>query len=190
MFSWSNGSGIPRAASLLIAGLVLAVWPGTGHAQSAAPVIRVDSELHPTFSVFHDPDGDVSVKEFAFFHNVVVHRDTLMTPDSVITTVRVRDLFHLIYQRSGGLHIAERTFGHAWSADLLHWTVDTLAFATDTTWWNRRHVWSPSLVEANDRTYLFYTGVDDQEDQRIGYVSTAVLDTSNTVWDSPRVKVW
>jgi hypothetical protein len=72
----------------------------------------------------------------------------------------------------------------------VHWVVDTLAFAVDTTWWNRQHVWSPSIIEANGRTYMFYAGVDDQEDQRIGYVSTAVLDTSNTVWDSPRVMVW
>ena len=176
--------------SLLIACLALAGWPGAGRGQGTTAVIRVDSELHPTYSVYRDPDGDVSVKEFAFFHNVVTHRDSIFTPDGVITVVRLRDLFHFIYQRSGGLHISERTFGHAWSADLLHWAVDTLAFAVDTTWWNRHHVWSPSLVEANDRTYLFYTGVDDHEDQRIGYVSTAVLDTSNTVWDPPRVMVW
>jgi hypothetical protein len=37
---------------------------------------------------------------------------------------------------------------------------------------------------------MFYTGVDDQQDQRLGVVSTAVLDTSNTVWDSPRVMIW
>ena len=37
---------------------------------------------------------------------------------------------------------------------------------------------------------MFYTGVDDQDDQRLGYVSAAVLDTTNTVWDSPRNMIW
>lgn len=151
-------------------------------------MIHTNAELHPTFSVFHDPDGDVSVKEFAFFHNAIAHPETTVTPEGDRTIqIRLRELYHLIYQRSGGQHIAERTFGHAWSSDLLHWAVDTLAFATDTTWWNRQHVWSPSLVESGNRTYLFYTGVDAQEDQRIGYASTAALDTTNTVWDPVRV---
>jgi hypothetical protein len=165
-----------NTSTRLLACLALAAWPGTVHGndQAVSSLFHVTSELHPTYSVYYDPDPDVAVKEFAFFHDVV----------------RQRDLFHLIYQRSGGLHSAERTFGHAWSGDLLHWVVDTLAFAVDPTWWNRRNVWSPSLIEWNGRTYMFYTGVDDQEDQRIGYVSTAVLDTSNTVWDSPRVMVW
>jgi hypothetical protein len=179
-----------KTAALLLGCLALACWPDVGRGQDTTPPFLVNSEIHPTYWVFRDPDGDVSMKEFAFFRNVVPHADTTVTPDSVIITVRLRELFHLVYQRSGGLHIAERTFGHAWSPDLAHWAVDTLAFAVDTTWWNRHHVWSPSLVETNGRTFMFYTGVDDQEDQRIGYVSTAVLDTSNTVWDSPRVMVW
>ena len=166
----------------------LALAPTSARGDGA--LFNVSSEIHPTYSVFHDPDGDVSVKEFAFFRNVITHFDTLSTPDTTVITVRLRDLFHLVYQRSSGLHAAERTLGHAWSPDLLHWVVDTLAFAVDTTWWNREHVWSPSLVEANGRTYMFYTGVDEQQDQRIGYASTAVLDTTNTVWDSPRVMVW
>jgi len=177
-----------RPAALLLGCLALAGWPDASPGQETP--FHVNAEIHPTYWVFHDPDGDVSVKEFAFFRNVVAHADTTVTPDSVIIEVRLRELFHLVYQRSGGLHILERTFGHAWSPDLVHWAVDTLAFAVDETWWNTQHVWSPSLVETNGRTYMFYTGVDDQNDQRIGYVSTAVLDTSNTVWDSPRVMVW
>jgi len=179
-----------RAASALLASLVVAGSPGVVRGQGGEPVFHVNSEIHPTYSVFHDPDPSVSVKEFAFFHNLVSHLDTLITPDTTIVTLQSRQLFHFIYQRSGGAHIAETSFGHAWSPDLLHWAVDTLAFAVDSTWWNRHHVWAPSLIEANGRTYLFYTGVDEHEDQRIGYVSTALLDTSNTLWDSPRVMVW
>jgi hypothetical protein len=120
----------------------------------------------------------------------VTHYDTLFLPDTMIITPRLRQLYHLIYQRTGAAHNLETSFGHAWSADMRRWIVDTLAFAVDTTRWNRAHVWAPSLIETNGRTYLFYTGVDAQQDQRIGYVSTAVLDTSNTEWDSPRVMVW
>lgn len=180
-----------RLALALVLALASASGPHILRAQDARPVYFVTADVHPSFSVFHDPDGDVSVKEFAFFHNVVVNTDTVVVaPEDTQIVMRLRDLVHLVYQRSGGLHAAERTFGHAWSADLLHWTVDTLAFAVDSTWWNRKHVWSPSLVGASGRTYLFYTGVDEQDDQRIGYVSTAVLDTSNTVWDPARVMVW
>jgi sucrose-6-phosphate hydrolase SacC (GH32 family) len=171
--------------------IVALAWCGDrAYAQDGGNVLNTVVEVHPTFSVFHDPDGDVSVKEFAFLRNVVSYPETTVTEDSISIQMRLRELYHLVYQRSGGLHILERTFGHAWSADLVHWSVDTLAFAVDTTWWNRKHVWSPSLVESGGRTYMFYTGVDEQDDQRIGYASTAMLDTTNTVWDPARVLAW
>src|SRR5206468_2642303 len=85
---------------------------------------------------------------------------------------------------------AETTFGHAWSQDLIHWAVDTLAFAVDSTAWNVQHVWSPSIVRHGSKHYLFYTGVDAHDDQRIGYASTDLLDTTDTVWDPARVMVW
>jgi hypothetical protein len=144
---------------------------------------HVNSVPHPSYSVYFDPFGDVNCKEFAFFHNVVPD------PDTTGGRRALRDLFHLVYQRSGGHQASETRFGHAWSADLKSWTVDTAAFAVDTTWWNTDHVWSPSLIELGGRTYMFYTGVDAHGDQRIGYASTAVLDTSDTVWDPQRVMV-
>src|SRR5262249_32607283 len=149
-----GGGPVPgaRIACLTcLACLALATWSAKGRADG--PLFQIDSEIHPTYSVFHDPDADVSLKEFAFFRNVVIHVDTTGTGDSLVIVGHPRELIHLVYQRSGGLHSAETTFGHAWSPDLLHWTVDTLAFARDTTWWNRLHVWSPSLIEANGRTY-------------------------------------
>jgi sucrose-6-phosphate hydrolase SacC (GH32 family) len=98
-------------------------------------------------------------------------------------------LFHLIYQRSGASQAAEKMFGHAWSADLRRWTVDTLAFTVDTTAWNEAHVWSPNLLHHDGRDYLFYTGVDRNGDQSIGYVSAPILDTTNTEWDVTRTQV-
>jgi hypothetical protein len=135
----------------------------------------------PSFLQFLDPDPHVVCKEFAFFYNTV--------PDSTAGSSGTRGLFHLVYQRSGGPQAAETTFGHAWSTDLRNWTVDTLAFSVDATPWNAQHVWSPSLVHHGSRDYLFYTGVDAASDQRIGYASTALLDTTDTVWDPARVMV-
>jgi len=68
--------------------------------------------------------------------------------------------------------------------------VDTAAFSVDTTAWNTLHVWAPSLVEHQGKVYLFYAGVDATEDQSIGYATTSLLDTTNTVWDPERVQVW
>ena len=177
-------------AVAMVAMLALATGAAFVRADSSDPVYPVNAEVGPNFWLFHDPDHNVSTKEFTWFHNVVTHYDTLALPDTTIITPHLRQLFHLVYQRAGGTHAAENTFAHAWSEDMLRWTVDTLAFATDTTWWNRRHVWAPSLIEANGRVYMFYTGVDLQNDQRIGYATTSVLDTSNTEWDSTRVMVW
>src|SRR5262245_7443183 len=111
----------PRTALALLlpVALALAAMPRLARAQ-ARPIFQLAAVLRPTFSWFHDPDGDVSVKEFAFFHNVVTHFDTTSTPDTTFIVPSVRQLFHIIYQRSGGLHIAERTLGHAWSPDLVH----------------------------------------------------------------------
>lgn len=178
------------AAAAALSCLALGLCAALVHGDSTDPVYRIEAELHPSYSVFHDTDGNVSTKEFTWIQNVVTHYDTLFLPDTTIVTPNLRQMFHLIYQRAANAHGFETTFGHAWSSDMQHWVVDTLAFQVDTTWWNRRHVWAPSVVEANGRTYLFYTGVDALNDQRIGYVSTAVLDTSNTEWDSPRTMVW
>jgi len=145
------------------------------------PVIRRNALAFPGSLLFLDPDPYVSTKEFTLFHNLV--------PAPGLGPGAGRELFHLVYQRSGGPQASERTFGHAWSSDLLRWSVDTLAFTTDTTAWNAAHVWSPSLVHHEGRDYLFYTGVDEHEDQSIGFAVTELLDTTNTVWELERVQV-
>ena len=96
-------------------------------AARANPVFRTRSVVHPTYSVFYDPIGDVNCKEFALFFNVVPD------PDTSLGSGRLRELFHIVYQRSGGLQASETRFGHAWSPDLLNWAVDTAAFTVDTT---------------------------------------------------------
>lgn len=148
---------------------------------TSRPVIAVEALQFPSYTMFLDPSINVATKEFALYYNGV--------PDTNIGPGAVRGMFHLIYQRSGGPQSGEIMFGHGWTQDLIHWVVDTLAFTIDDTPWNAGHVWSPSIVHLNGKDYLFYTGVDANGDQRIGFASTDMLDTSNTVWDPERVMV-
>jgi glycosyl hydrolase family 32 len=144
--------------------------------------IPVDVRVGLHFVIFLDPSPNVLTKEFALFFNTV--------PDTVGNPGGLRDLFHLMYQRTAGAQVQEQTFAHAWSPDLYHWVVDTAAFSVDTTAWNALHVWAPSLVQHEGKVYMFYAGVDATEDQSIGYATTSLLDTTNTVWDPERVQVW
>ena len=155
---------------------------GSASADTTPSEIPVDVLIGIHFIQFLDPDPNVYTKEFAFFYNSV--------PDTLDNPGGRRDLFHLIYQRSGGPQSQETTFGHAWSGDLFHWVVDTVAFSADTTAWNVRHVWAPSLIEHEGKVYMFYAGVDANNDQSIGYTTTSLLDTTDTVWDPERVQVW
>lgn len=147
-----------------------------------AAVVETESIEASSFSLFTDPDTHVVTKDFAFVFNRV------LDPNS--SPPKWRQLFHLVYQRSGGPQGGETHFGHAWSQDLSTWKVDTNAFAVDTTPWNSQHVWAPSIVQHGPSWLMFYTGVDASDDQRIGYVSAASLDTTNTAWSSARTKVW
>ena len=175
-----------RAAALPVV-LALAVV-ACGVALASDPPPEPHSEMHmqalyfSSYFEFLDPDPYVVTKEFAFFHNTV--------PDTVGGRHDLRDLFHLIYQRSVGPQAGETMFGHAWSGDLFHWVVDTAAFTVDATAWNSTHVWAPSLIEHEGKVYMFYCGVDQANDQSIGYASTSLLDTTDTVWDPERVRVW
>lgn len=156
--------------------------PGAGDTPRKHFIVHEDVRQYVSFSLFLDPDPFVITKEFALFYNTV--------PDPARGPGRVRGLFHIIYQRSAGPQQGETMFGHAWSTDLKSWAVDTMAFTIDATAWNAAHVWSPSLVHHGSRDYLFYTGVDSLGDQRIGYASTGLLDTTDTYWDPARTMVW
>jgi hypothetical protein len=166
-------------ALMVIVASIAAAYDPPPPPHSEIPVDLLEG-LH--FGLVVDPDPNVVSKEFTLFFNVV--------PDTTFDRGGERDLIHLIYQRSGGPQQAERMFAHAWSEDMHHWVVDTAAFSVDTTAWNAVHVWAPSLVAHEGKVYLFYVGVDANEDQSIGYVRTSLLDTTNTVWEPERVQVW
>lgn len=137
-----------------------------------APVtIRGNSWLVPTDS------AGVSPKDFAFVYNTV----------PTATPGVWRGLYHLIYIRrlpNGD----EFTLGHAWSSDLQNWTSDRYAFTTGGLGkWDELHVWAPSIVQNGNLYQMFYTGVDGANNQRIGRVTTPLLDTTNTVWSDRKL---
>ena len=182
----SSDSTIEARADLpvLLPDAVLEVTSADGSvATSAMPSaqVPVTSLSLPNYTLFLDPDTLVSTKDFAFFYNRVP------APPG---QTGWRSLFHLMYIRTGGPEAAETKFGHAWSWDLTHWNVDKQAFTTDATPWNSLHVWAPSIIQRGDKYQMFYTGVDAQNDQRIGVVSTAKLDTTNIPWSSQRTMIW
>jgi len=131
---------------------------------------------------YFDPDPNVYPKDFAFYYAIAPNP--------------VRGLFHLFYirhRKNATVADNERTFGHAWSRDLRNWSSDTSAavFSVSSNAWDREHVWAPSIVQVGPSYYMFYTGVDDQTNppnvlqgnQRIGYATTAAIDTASvTAW--------
>ena len=174
-----------RVLTAALCALLVLVACGTARADDPSPphsAIPVDVLVGIHYGLFLDPNPNVLTKEFTLYFNSI--------PDTTLGPGRYRDLFHLMYQRTSGPQAQEEMFGHAWSKDLFHWVVDTAAFSVDTTAWNTLHVWAPSLVEHQGKVYLFYAGVDATEDQSIGYATTSLLDTTNTVWDPERVQVW
>ncbi len=146
----------------------------------ADPVSGPDLNYLPYIPVYSDPNPTVSARDFAFIYNVVPH-----------PVYGWHGVFHLFYIRHFTGNVApadnETTFVHAWyrpwaSGDLW-WEVDSTAFSRSRVGWDSKHVWAPSIITSHDgRSYMFYTGVDDLENQRIGFASTSLIDTSDTQW--------
>lgn len=141
--------------------------------QVVAPQLESVTTLGNSFLV--PPDSlNVNPKDFAFVYNTV--------PTAIPGVWR--GLFHLIYIRRlpNG---SEWTLGHAWSPNLQDWTSDRYAFRTGPIGtWDAGHVWAPSVVQHGNVYHMFYTGVDAGGNQRIGRVTTTLLDTTNTVWST------
>ncbi len=66
-------------------------------------------------------------------------------------------LFHLFYIRGD-----TKSFGHATSPDLIHWTIHNQVIDTDQETWNSYFVWAPHVIripEYPDNYLMYYTGV-------------------------------
>jgi hypothetical protein len=62
----------------------------------------------------------------------------------------------------------EIDFGHAVSADLVHWTLSPRLLSIDPEGWKNRNLWAPHVVRAPDGFHLYYTGVDSSVAQQTG----------------------
>jgi hypothetical protein len=92
--------------------------------------------------------------------------------------------FHLFYTRmnqnnvrqDGDSRNTEKDIGHAVSNNLADWwVVDTAAVHVRTNSFATQHVWAPSIVRRGPTFYMFYAGVDDAQNQSIGFAESTDL---------------
>ena len=121
-----------------------------------------------------DPDSPyVRPKDFAFIYN------------TVWTGLGWEGVYHVFYTRHFDT-IAdddqnEKSFVHAWwRPRTSYWKFDTTAFQCAGAPWDSLHVWAPTIIFRGGQYVIYYTGVDLERNQRIGYATTPVIDTSNT----------
>jgi len=111
--------------------------------------------------------------------------------------------FHLFYIRQNQLSkqfvcpggsCIEKNLGHAVSNDLHTWTVlDTAAIRVRPGRWDSQHVWAPTIVRKGVKYYMFYTGVDNANDQRIGIATSTDLihwTQGDSVLDAASAGLW
>jgi hypothetical protein len=139
--------------------------PG-GTASLAAEQFNEDMSSLAYTSLYTDASPKVYPKDFAFVFN------TIPTTDPQHPWQSVFHLFYIRHFKSG----AEPYIAHAWSTDLVSWNRgDSLDFLPGPAW-DSKHVWAPSIIKIGNLFYMFYAGVDDYNNQRLGYVTATHLD--------------
>src|SRR6185312_10827645 len=103
--------------------------------------------------------------------------------------IKVNNLYHLVYLNEdrtvcpAGSLMDAITFGHATSPDLENWTSAGTILGAFQHPWDDLHLWAPTLFVKDVYVYMFFTGVDDYGNQRIG--------GARTRWDSdPNLIHW
>jgi beta-xylosidase len=62
------------------------------------------------------------------------------------------------------------------STDLIHWTKHNRVLDTASVKWARRAVWAPSIIQKDNRYFLFFGANDIQSDNELGGIGVAVSD--------------
>jgi beta-xylosidase len=62
------------------------------------------------------------------------------------------------------------------STDLIHWTKHNRVLDTASVKWARRAVWAPSIIQKDNRYFLFFGANDIQSDTELGGIGVAVSD--------------
>lgn len=88
-------------------------------------------------------------------YHIVPPKGLLNDPNGLI---QFKGLYHVFFQwnQHGTTH-QNKSWGHATSADLIHWEYHPAALEPDE-WYDRDGVYSGSAVSKNGMMYLFYTG--------------------------------
>ncbi|MDG3582164.1 glycoside hydrolase family 43 protein [Galbibacter pacificus] len=69
----------------------------------------------------------------------------------------------------------EQVFFDAFSSpDLVHWTKHEKVLDTSAVKWAKRAVWAPSIIEKDNKYYLFFGANDIQNDHELGGIGVAV----------------
>jgi len=116
--------------------------------------------------------------------------------------IKVDSLYHVFYTRGPDYFqspLTPKSFGHATSVDLKHWTIHPTVVPVAPGTWEGTAVWSPFIMQKPGGGYImFYTGVDSLAVQRIGIATSEDLfnwtkysgnpvfrpDTAWSAWDS------
>lgn len=193
--SWEEPLAIDDASDSLI----------TAHASLAAVVppcfvqATADSGMISTYSLPGEYEPLVSLEEYQGGGSCqLTYRETV---NDVPTRIQPKDfafvpggwtpegnyVFHFFYIRQDtliklqqGNDATEKTIGHAVSNNLISWHFvdtgrDTAAIRTRGGKFDSLHVWAPHVVRHGITYYMFYTGVDQNHDQRMGLATSTDL---------------
>jgi hypothetical protein len=104
-------------------------------------------------------------------------------------------IFHVFYIVSNrvvlgrlGADSTEKTLGHAWSADLVHWHALDSVLTVRADKWDNLHIWAPTIVQKDLQFKLFYTGV--HRDASGNDIQETGLATADATLPNDSLKTW
>ena len=119
-----------------------------------------------------DSSAALSLESYDF------EQPTFVEPGFVVkdhSLVKHDGLFHIFYIRGN-----QKTFGHATSEDLVHWTIHDPVLSAGPEPWDSHMIWAPCVFEImpNSGSFLmYYTGVNNVYAQQTGLATATVLDS-------------
>lgn len=103
---------------------------------------------------------------------------TFVEPGVVVkdhSLIKKDGIFHIFYIRGN-----QKTFGHATSEDLEHWTILDPVLSAGPELWDNHMIWAPCVFElapGSDSYLMYYTGVNSVYAQQTGLATATSLDS-------------
>lgn len=88
----------------------------------------------------------------------------------------IYDDSYWIYPTWSDIYSRQTFFDAFSSSDLVTWTKHSGILDTSSIKWARYAMWAPSVIDANDRYYLFFGANDIQDNMQMGGIGVAVSD--------------